>query len=74
MSAARRPRHWRTSHHHDLELWKGLELGTWRVVLERQLTDSVDAENPSGALRLYTSMGFIVDKQNAIYRNPLSRP
>jgi mycothiol synthase len=34
---------------------------------------SVDAENPSGALRLYTSMGFIVHKQTAVFRKPLAR-
>ncbi len=47
-----------------------------RVLQGRGLEEaalSVDAENPSGALRLYTSMGFIVDKQTAIYRKPLSR-
>jgi ribosomal protein S18 acetylase RimI-like enzyme len=45
-----------------------------RVLQEQGLTEaalSVDAENPSGALRLYTGMGFVVDKQNAVYRKPL---
>ncbi len=31
----------------------------------------VDAENPSGALQLYESMGYVVTKREAAYRKPL---
>ena len=57
-------------------LARALLARSFRVLQEQGLTEaalSVDAENPSGALRFYTSMGFIVEKQTAIYRKPLSR-
>jgi mycothiol synthase len=56
-------------------LARALLARSFRVLQEQGLTEaglSVDAENPSGALRLYTSMGFVVDKQTAVYRKPLS--
>lgn len=34
----------------------------------------VDAENPTGALRLYLSCGFVVSKRDATYRKPLDGP
>ncbi len=45
-----------------------------RMLQELGLSEAalnVDADNPSGALRLYKSMGFIVDRQTAVYRKPL---
>jgi ribosomal protein S18 acetylase RimI-like enzyme len=33
---------------------------------------SVDAENPSGALELYKSMGFEVIRRNTTYRKELT--
>ena len=45
------------------------------IELRRRGMDSVklgvDAENPSGALGLYESLGFRVDKRAAAYRKPL---
>lgn len=58
-------------------LARALLARSFRVLQEQGLEEaalSVDAENLSGALRLYTSMGFAVDRQIAIYRKPLSRP
>jgi mycothiol synthase len=55
-------------------LARALLARSFRVLKGQGMTEaalSVDAENLSGALRLYTSMGFTVDKQNAIYRKPL---
>jgi mycothiol synthase len=52
-------------------LARALLAQSFRVLQEQGLTEaalSADAENPSGALRLYTSTGFIVEKQTAIYR------
>lgn len=31
----------------------------------------VDAENPNGALRLYQSVGFVVEREASVYRKPL---
>jgi ribosomal protein S18 acetylase RimI-like enzyme len=31
----------------------------------------VDTENPSGALRLYESMGYVVTDRETVYRKPL---
>jgi ribosomal protein S18 acetylase RimI-like enzyme len=57
-------------------LARALLARSFRVLQEQGLEEaalSVDAQNPSGALRMYTSMGFVVDRQTAIYRKPLSR-
>jgi ribosomal protein S18 acetylase RimI-like enzyme len=46
-----------------------------RLLHKEGLTEAglgVDAENPTGALRLYTSMGFVIERQTAVYRKPLS--
>ena len=57
-------------------------LGLARALLTRSLKQfqsagfteaalGVDAENPTGALRLYESVGFIVEQRGAVYRKPL---
>ena len=48
---------------------------TIRELRERGMTEGalgVDTENPSGALRLYESCGFVAVKRDAIYRKPLN--
>jgi mycothiol synthase len=45
-----------------------------RALRERGMTEGalgVDTENPSGALRLYESCGFVAVKRDAVYRKPL---
>jgi len=47
---------------------------TIRALRERGMTEGalgVDAENPTGALRVYESCGFVVSKREATYRKPL---
>jgi mycothiol synthase len=47
---------------------------TMRVLRERGMTEGalgVDTQNPSGALHLYESCGFVRQSRNAIYRKPL---
>jgi mycothiol synthase len=46
-----------------------------RAIKERGMTEAglgVDAENTSGALHLYQSMGYRVEKKSTIYRKPLN--
>ena len=55
-------------------LAKALIARSFKIIKERGMTEAalgVDTENPSGALRLYKSMGFKVAKQFAAYRKPL---
>jgi len=45
------------------------------VLREQGMTEGalgVDTENPSGALRLYESCGFLAVKREAAYRKPLA--
>lgn len=60
--------------------WRGRGLGRALLVESlRRLREAgmdeavlgVDADNPSGALRLYTGVGFKVLNQDAVYRKPL---
>lgn len=60
--------------------WRGRGLArallarSLRMLQELGLSEAaltVDADSPSGALRLYKSMGFVVDRQSAVYRKPL---
>jgi len=55
-------------------LAKALLARSFKVLKEQGMTEAalgVDAENISGALRLYESMGFRVVKKHATYRKPL---
>ena len=65
--AVRRP--WRRQ-----GLARALIARSFRALKDRGMVDaalSVDAENPSGALRLYTSLGFRVTKRSATYRKSM---
>jgi ribosomal protein S18 acetylase RimI-like enzyme len=55
-------------------LAKALIALSLKAIKERGMTEAglgVDAENTSGALHLYESMGYRVVKRNTIYRKPL---
>jgi len=46
-----------------------------KVLKERGMTEAalgVDAENPSGALHLYETLGFRVEKRVVFYRKPMA--
>jgi GNAT superfamily N-acetyltransferase len=46
-----------------------------RTQKERGMTESalgVDSQNPTGAFKLYQSMGFVVDREFVLYRKPLA--
>ena len=60
--------------------WRGRGIASaliarsFRVLKQHDMTEAtlgVDAENPSGALHLYTRMGFQVQKKTVFYRKPL---
>jgi len=60
--------------------WRGHGLGrallvrSLAVLRDRGMTEAclgVDAENPTGALRLYESVGFRVVREGAVWRKPL---
>ena len=60
--------------------WRGRGLGfalvmrSLELLRERGMTSAwlgVDAENPTGALRLYEKAGFVVDTRAAAYRKPM---
>ena len=53
---------------------KALIARSFHLLREQGMTEaalSVDAENPNGALQLYQSMGFAVNRREAVYRKPL---
>ncbi|WP_420642200.1 GNAT family N-acetyltransferase [Candidatus Leptofilum sp.] len=55
-------------------LAKALIARSFQVLKDEGMTEaalSVDAENPTGAVRLYTGLGFETVKQSAAYRKPL---
>jgi ribosomal protein S18 acetylase RimI-like enzyme len=57
-------------------LARSLLARSFRVLQQQGMEEaalSVDAANPTGALRLYATMGFVVDKQVAMYRKRLPR-
>lgn len=57
-----------------LGLARALIARSFQVLKDQGMTEAalgVDAENISGALRLYQSMGFQVVKQHTAYRKPL---
>ncbi|MBN1535867.1 MAG: GNAT family N-acetyltransferase [Anaerolineales bacterium] len=54
---------------------KALIAASLRVIKERDMEEAalgVDAENPSGALQLYESMGYRMIRRYSIYRKPLN--
>lgn len=55
-------------------LAKALIARSFRLLRELGMTEAalgVDAQNPNGALQLYESMGFQVDKRHTTYHKPL---
>lgn len=55
-------------------LARSLIARSFRVLKEQGMTEAalgVDAQNPNGALQLYTSMGFQIDKRHTTYQKPL---
>ena len=51
-----------------------LVMRSLELLRERGMTSAwlgVDAENPTGALRLYEKAGFAVDTRAAAYRKPM---
>lgn len=55
-------------------LAKALIARSFQVLKDEGMTEAalgVDAENPSGAVQLYTGLGFQTTKQYAVYRKPL---
>ena len=56
-------------------LARALIASTITALRERGMTEGalgVDTENPSGALRLYESCGFVAAQREAVYRRPLT--
>ena len=56
-------------------LARALIARSFRVLKEAGMEEAalgVDAENPSGALRLYESMGFRTTRRNTVYSKPLN--
>jgi mycothiol synthase len=62
-------------------LWRGKGIAkaliarSFRILKDRGMTEAalgVDAENPSGALRLYQKMGFRIEKRVAFYRKSMN--
>jgi ribosomal protein S18 acetylase RimI-like enzyme len=54
---------------------KALIARSLRLLRDKGMSEAalgVDAENPSGALRLYQKMGFQVERQTAIYRKKMN--
>ena len=55
-------------------LARALIARSFRVIKEQGMTEAalgVDAQNPNGALQLYLSMGFQIDKRQTTYQKPL---
>jgi GNAT superfamily N-acetyltransferase len=55
-------------------LARALIARSFRVIKEEGMTEAalgVDAQNPNGALQLYLSMGFQIDKRQTTYHKPL---
>jgi mycothiol synthase len=58
-------------------LARNLIVRSFHLLRERGMTDAilgVDADNPSGALGLYESVGFAVTERSTAFRRPLEEP
>ena len=55
-------------------LGRAVVLRSLQIFRDRGLTSAglgVDADNPTGALGLYTGTGFVVDRRSTAYRKPM---